>query len=440
MKITSYVPDYTYLPSNVKHHGITELIPSSISISEYQSNAQAYREQAILRAAQQAPIQIRKNEDGSVWIDTDIMRNLENPEWALARMRESGGYQEIAWEPFIRAIQGTSSLDLVAVNIDYWASEYAQYQTYIEQNFSGEKQTSNLTALDQRITDTVHQSAQNFAQTVGEFLESNGVSVEQDKIYNSILDLFEQRKATYLRFIQENDNYAGVKGTEDEWLLTSGRFMGSQLRYAFLSHNPEMNLTSSHGYSIDDLVAAGTMVKEAYRAKDVSRSLNQSEEELGVALGMAAMKYELIANHLNMSDNMKAKLDQAFNSFINQEIHAQIAYIEQQRQDPYVRWKDPYAVDYDRKAVLSIIRTMVDSLKSDNLNAAFETNINRIVSLYKNKRLHYPILGRYFFYSSYMDENHTSDWNRFVKQLSSANEDLSRYLLKDRVSLVDVTV
>ena len=424
--------------SLLKHdepHIIWQEISGNVAVEDYEMNTDLYREKAILLAA--SSLQIGKNEDGTIWVESTT-----DPQELLAKKRASGVEKQISWNHVETNLNSHTRdiLDTVAIDIDYFASEYAQYKTRIEQQYTGEDQKAELVKLENTFASRVGEAATNFAKSVGGFLETNGVIGEQDAIRNSFLDIYEQRKTDYLNFIAENPDYAHVKGTEDEWLLTAGNFMGEQLRYAYISQQPEMNLTSQYGYSVDDLNAAGTLVKEL---TSVVTSPNRSEEELGVELGMAAMKYVLISGHFNISSNVKSKLDQSLNNFVKHRLEKASAYIDQQRRDPYVREKEFYAVDYDQQVVLAIIKRMVDNLNSpEDINTAFRSDFDTVVSLYKKKTkdIQSGILSRYQ-QSSWVNKNYASDWNHFVRQLSTSNKkETSRYLFNDQMQWVDISV
>ena len=431
--------------SLLKHdepHIIWQEISGNVAVEDYEMNPDLYREKAILLAA--SSLQIGKNEDGTIWVESTT-----DPQELLAKKRTSGGEKQISWNHVETNLNSHTRdiLDTVAIDIDYFASEYTQYKTRIEQQYTGEDQKAELVKMENTFASRVGEAATNFAKSVGGFLETNGVIGEQDAIRNSFLDIYEQRKTDYLNFTAENPDYAQVKGTEDEWLLTAGNFMGEQLRYAYISQQPEMNLTSQYGYSVDDLNAAGTLVKELTSVKqNLSMSSSErSEEELGVELGLAAMRYVLISGHFEISSNIKSKLDQSLNEFVKRQIEKASAFIDQQRRDPYVREKEFYAVDYDQQVVLGTIKRMVKDLNSaEDINTAFKSDMNTIVALYKKKSsdIQMGSLSRYNdYYSSWVNKNYASDWNRFVLQLSASNkEEASRYLFNVQMQWVDITV
>ena len=412
----------------------------TVGVEDYEMNTDLYREKAILLAA--SSLKIGKNEDGTIWVES-----MTDPQELLAKKRASGGEKQIPWENLLVVynMRGTSSLDTVANDIDYFSSEYAQYKTRIEQQYTGEAQKAELVKLENMLASRVGEAATNFAKSVGGFLETNGVTGEQDAIRNSFLDIYEQRKTDYLNFIAENPDYAHVKGTADEWLLTAGNFMGEQLRFAYISQHPEMNLTSQYGYSVDDLNAAGTLAKELMYYK-FSESSECSEEEVGVGLGLAAMRYVLISGHFEISSNVKSKLDQSLNNFIKRRIEAVSASIDWHRRDPYTRDKEFYAIDFNQQVVLGIIKQMVKDLSSaEDINTAFKSDLNTFVALYKKKSsdIQMGSLSRYnpYYSSSWINKNYASDWNRFVRQLSASNkEEASRYLFNDQMQWVDITV
>lgn len=416
----------------------------TVGLEEYSVKAEALREQAIFEAAT-AAIKIGKNSDGIWWADT---RCWHDPAAAVAEMRATGGDRQISWHHVEHNLRWhgameIDTLDAAAHTIDYYASEYAQYKTRIEEQYRGDQRAAELARLDQLFASRVEEAAEQFAQKVGGFLDSNGVEGESEAIRTGFLETYESRQATYLQFINENPDYAKVKGTEDEWLLNSGDFMGQQLRYALLCEQPEIPAAGGDGYSPDELSAAGALVKELILLQDPSPSSNRCEEELGVELGLAAMKHALLVDHFNLSGGVKSKLDQALNNFITNQISRFSTYIEQQRRDPWVDNKTAYALDYDQQAVLKIIRQMVANLQSDDVNAAFRSDLSMLVLMYKEKTqdVHTGGLARYHaYYSSWVSKNYASDWNRFVQQLAATNNhDLSAYIFKDHMQWMDIT-
>lgn len=91
------------------------------------------------------------------------------------------------------------------------------------------------------------------------------------------------------------------------------------------------------------------MVKETAGMWSYSGNNSRSEEELGVVLGVAAMKFRLLTEQFQIRQPVKSKLEQAFSGFVEQEMEKVQASLERLRNDPYVRNKDAYAVDLDKQ-------------------------------------------------------------------------------------------
>jgi hypothetical protein len=404
-----------------------------IKADQYSTNLPSSLEIALHRAMFSSTIfNITINADGTIGIspkdDGDIITNWASLELQLASTRPNH-------------LNG----DLIGYDIDFFASEYVQYQAWIEENFSGEKRIEELEKLDSIINSHVEKFADEYSQMFAGFLTENGVTIDQLAIKDSILDIFHQRVAQYQEFVQQNDDYANIRGTEYEVLLEERVFMGEQLRYAYVSQHPEMNLMSEHGYSIDDLVALGTLVKETwdvgYSIRRPRYSQHKSEEEFGVELGLAAMKYQLISERYDISTDFKVKLDEAFRNFIHYQNEQASADIISHRNDPYVRDKQSYAVDWDKQLVLNIIQRMINNLQSKDMRASFRKDMVTIIELYKNKVQdnQFGTLSRYHSYhrSSWDKSNYAGNWNRFVERLFR-DGDYSRYLLDESISLLDV--
>lgn len=422
---------------------------STVDVEDYRANFEEYRREAILRAAGYAPIRLGKNEDGSIWVDTSDTFDAAE---ALEKMRATGGYKDIPWKKIetdlnMRALPGLETLDHVALIIDYYASEYAQYKTRIERQFAGGEQAEALAKLEGLFASAIRQAAENFVAYAGEWFERSGGTEEREAIYESFLDVYEQRKADYLAFIAENPDYAQVLGTEDEWLLYSGEFMGEMLRFSYISSQPEKTYTSQHGYSLDELAAIGFIVKETFYLWTHTNGAIRSDEEMGAILGIAAMKFALIGEQFQLRNEVKTKLEKAFSGFVEHEINKVQAELEWFRSDPYVRNKEPYAVDVNSVLILDIIRRLVAVLKANDMEDAFRNETLNIITSFRKKMLD-ETTGRLAFYHysnskwvTWLNQQFAENWNRFLRQLSAAtNKNLDMYRLYTEFQWVDTKI
>lgn len=411
-------------------------------------NQDAAKEQALQRAGEPIFVNVVKHEDGTITMD---QRQLSKEE-VLALKESDLENVDVNWGSLEFQLAGQNatytSADQIAYNLDYFASEYVQYASQINMRFEGEERAAQLQKLDEMIGACVEAYANEFAEMAGEFFSDNGIGIETDQMKATITEFFEQRKDAYTSFIQENENYAGVKGTEDEWLLGDIQYMSEQLRYTFTSSHADVDFTSSTGMNMDDLVAIGTVMKETkqigsgFGGLDYNR--HKSEEEFGVELGLAAMKYELITDSYHLTDEIKTSLDAAFENFLKDQNERASNYVTKMQQDPYVRDKESYAINWNQDLVESIISKMVDYLKARDMNESFKKDINLLLELYKSKAESGMTseLSRYHEYHNSWEESHyVDDWNRFVGGLSlQAGTNLENYVLEYQIELFDTMI
>lgn len=444
----------------------------TVTIDEYKLNIDNIKKAAIDRALfsshSSSPIKLTRNSDST--ISYEYEHSPFDRDKALEEVRKSGLSKEINWKTLSielnnNTITNSNNFDRIEHSIDYYASEYAYYKNRIESDFTGEKLQAELKNLDELFNSKIGSLAENFTEVVGGYFSKNGVTTENDNIKNSILDIYNKRKDQYIDFIDKNDNYSGVKGTEDEWLVRDREFMGEQLRFSVASSNYELSKTSKGGYTVDDLSAAATLARETW---NISYSGSYaSEEELGVELGVAAMKYQLISKQDNISDKMREKLELSFKNFINNKIEEANQGLKELRESPYTKDKHKYG-DLNKKAIEDIINNMLDNLYSNDINAAFRSDIKTALKMYKSKFINIETreLGRYSsdygalsylektkgyksgdlsgfnssqikdIYFSAMRSNLATDWNRFVKRLSPS-EGADRYLLEDKLYILN---
>ncbi|WP_017472845.1 hypothetical protein [Amphibacillus jilinensis] len=399
-----------------------------LTSADYLANQDIYKQQASNRIGKQI-FNIVRNDEGTV---TDMVAAADSSRrfnWGLLALP---------------LVPNHSTADNVGYDIDYLASEYVNYQNQIKRLYSEEEQAEQLQKLDQLMSKQVEKYAEKFAEITGGFLNENGVVVQAEDIKASLIDHFHQRTEQYQNFYQQNQDYAHLKGTEDEWLLDDAIYMGDYLRYAFTQEHSEMSISSEHGYHIEELVAVGTIASETWQMTYQSRLLgsykNKSEEELGVSLGLMAMKYELISDTYQLSDPFKAKLDQAFKTYLQVENERARDYVTQQQKDPYVRNKQAYKMDWNEQLVYDIIERMVSSLQTDDVQQAIENDILIITEMYKTNRDQHSNLSRYNNnnHSSTIN-NYVQDWNRFIKTIIP-DDQVNDYLLDVEFAKLDIKV
>lgn len=418
-----------------------------LTAEEYSTKMDVYKEEALRRLMSPVLYNLTAGVDGSISYE---QKQLSRDEVLALRAADLKGVK-INWAPLniqlANRLPNHTNMDHVGYDIDYFASEYVQYKHRIMESLTGDEQAEELQKLESMMKTHVEKYAEQFSEIAGHFLHQYGVSGEKEAIKDSIIELFELRVAQYTEFIQENDNYAGVRGTADEWLLFDNSFMGEQLRYAFASRGAGWETTVEGGYGIDDLAALGALVKETWNAGYQSWrwgfvNRHKSEEEFGVELGLTAMKYALISETYNISSSVKSKLDAAFQNFIKAQNENARNYIVQMRNDPFVREKASYAADWNEEIVLDIVSRMLENFNSNDLNRAFQEDMFFILQLYKDRTESRQTgnLARYHpYHNTWFKSPYVGDWNQFVRRLSlSSGQELSRYILQDSIAMLNL--
>ena len=199
-----------------------------------------------------------------------------------------------------------------------------------------------------------------------------------------------------------------------------------------------------------------------------------SEEEFGVNLGMAAMKYELLTPKFDLSENVKAKLDTALQNFAEYQINSANQELERIKNDPLIRTQLPYApLSHDN--IAGMIKRMQDNLNSGDINKAFSEDMKTVAKLYKSKATDFyawnyfnrseeskemlgistdisfgkrpdaPYLEKLTMgelqnvYFGLMGNTLAGDWNQIVKRLN-LNEDVSSLMLHQNFSAIDINI
>ncbi|MBM7542170.1 hypothetical protein [Amphibacillus cookii] len=396
--------------------------------ADYLANQDIYKQQASHRMGKEI-FNIVRNEEGTVTDMVAVTDGSRRFNWGLLALP---------------LVPNHNTTDNVGYDIDYLASEYVNYQNQIKRLYSEEEQAEQLQKLDQLMSKQVEKYAEKFAEITGDFFNQNGVVVQAEDIKSSLIDHFHQRTEQYQHFYQQNQDYAHLKGTEDEWLLDDTIYMGDYLRYAFTQEHSEMSVSSEHGYHIEELVAVGTIASEtwqmAYQSRHLGSYKNKSEEELGVSLGLMAMKYELISDNYQLSDPFKAKLDQAFKTYLQVENEKACDYVTQQQKDPYVRNKQAYKMDWNEQLVYDIIERMVSSLQTHDVQQAIEKDILIITEMYKDNRNQHLNVSRYNNHNHLSTiNNYVQDWNRFIKA-TIPDDQVNDYLLDVDLVKLDLKV
>ncbi|MEF2291106.1 hypothetical protein [Virgibacillus dokdonensis] len=426
-------------PFNTNPFGISKL-------EAYKTTTDKAKEHALRRLMSPILVNLSRTSDGKITGDR-IQRNRED---VLALTEDDLNNVDINWDrlqmDLTNRTPSYATLDRLVKDMDHIASQYAYSQFRIKQSFTGSEREEYLKKLDSIINNHVDSYAKQFSRMTGSFLSEHGVNEEAEMISASIKDLFQQRKEQYTTFIQKNEDFAGIKGTPNEWLVADNTYMAQQLQSSYREKLSNNTSTKESGYNMDELMAIGTLVKEMqyvdYRSRPLGGNKHKSEEEFGVELGFQAMKYALIKDSYEMRDGLQSKLDMVFQEFVDKQNEKAADYIKRMRNDPFVRNEEAYRMDWNDQLVQDIMASLVGNLDAVDVNGSFQKDMSAILQGYINhtKNTETSKLSRYHeYHNSWNKSNYIADWNRFVEHILP-RDSMRTYLLEENPSYVDITI
>lgn len=258
--------------------------------------------------------------DGST---KEIMKQPENYVQTLEQNGASGKIDFVKSKIDFNARTSFTPDELVK-NVDYIASRYAVMKEQIEANYSDDERASMLKALENIVTEVKEKLATDLANVVGGFFEENGVSGEKNIIHDSVLAEFDKKSASYINFIEENVDYAGVNNKNDAWLKSDSAYMASELRKA-TSGNLVVASHDNGGYSLNELEKLQIFTKEiqSYSPNNNgSHIVFGTEEEIGLNFAEVMLKGEGFNKFAGVSDKVKHIVSKSIDGFIENSINS----------------------------------------------------------------------------------------------------------------------
>lgn len=254
------------------------------------------------------------------------------------------------------------STDNVGAEIDYIAASYITYQNHINQYVPEADRAEQLAKLDSIINSAINRYADKFSEQTGAMLNKNGFEGEASAIKQSILNVYNNRVSEYHQFVDANPDYAGVKGTEDEWMLQDENFMRGMLQHAMRS-NPADTATSDAPYSEDDLQALGYMYTATNEVK--TYTLDEIREKMAAQHAAYAMKAGAVLGKLDVGAMMRRRLEALYGNTVEKSIDNANAELAKYRNESGVEGeKDNRYRPYDKDAILDMVKQIMDGLQN----------------------------------------------------------------------------
>ncbi len=198
-------------------------------------------------------------------------------------------------------------------NVEYLASRYAAMEDKI--TYAGAEQKQRLDKLNDMYEAILERAAKSYSEIVGGILEGYGVSNEKEKIYQSFKDDVDQKVAQYRSFLAKNQDFTGLEGTEDAWLLKDDEYIAAKLREQDVVS--ETMLSKNGGYSLQELDILGQYASSLSSMAAKSNPYEMNEERIGLDLAMLTMKTETLSKNGKVSSALDTTLQKALNGYLN---------------------------------------------------------------------------------------------------------------------------
>lgn len=245
------------------------------------------------------------------------------------QLRETGISADIDWSNLefdFKGIGFDSDKDVSSIGLndfmrktDYLASRYAVLCDRINNTYSGEARKEQFEKLDQFYNTARQDIARGYSDIVGGFLEKNGVRGETEKIYHSVITGVNQKAQDYQSYINKNRDYAGLIGTDDEWLLNDDEYMAAVLNKKDAEvFSPKKKQDAA--YTLNDVNTLGQFASDiaSYENKGAYCSFfSTSEEMLGLDFAMLSMKTDYLQKIGGLTEDMNTLLQRTQNGFMD---------------------------------------------------------------------------------------------------------------------------
>lgn len=333
--------------------------------------------------------------------------------------------KEILWkmvEYNLSAKNGMSTQRLCKIveHIDYLASQYVTYHERIHRDFSDEALHQQIAQLQETFNRSFERMAYVYVEAVGDFFARNELKEERTLLYSSIQELYHRKVTHYSDYVRLHEDFAQLAGTKDAWLLRDSYFMGDILRLLA----KEETLLPPTFYSEAELIAAGAFYQSARKWLIMQKSTAVSEEQLGIELGIFAMKTLVLTSHPSVTEPLRHKFQIAYESFFAYKVND---LDKRQREE----FRNPYATDkrlygpIDRDAVQRWTNKMYAYALAGRIEEVFTDVVHEAFEVFDEKVRASSHLERY------QDSN---EWYRFAQQQDLVSQQMDAFTLQLRIS------
>lgn len=258
-------------------------------------------------------------------------------------LEEKGLGTEIDWrgvkEDFIQMGVRFDNVERLEQKADFLASRYAVLKDRIQNQFTGEKQESELQKLEQIYAQAKEEMADSYADNIGGFYEGLGQSGTADEMRNSVFAVIDGKADAYLSYLGQNDIYSEITAPEKQWLKQDDAYMASQLRKHVSEDSAQFQADPVQApYSEKDLVYAGMYAKAlSSQLQRPDWNVEKSDSALGSYLAEQYKALESDIEKSGISDKLSDILKKSFEPFAEKFMDSLDSLIDDKREQAAVR-------------------------------------------------------------------------------------------------------
>ena len=221
---------------------------------------------------------------------------------------------------------------------DFLASRYAVLKDRIQNQFTGEKQESELQKLEQIYAQAKEEMADSYADNIGGFYEGLGQSGTADEMRNSVFSVIDGKADAYLSYLGQNDIYSEITASEKQWLKQDDAYMASQLRKHVSEDSAQFQADPVQApYSEKDLVYAGMYAKAlSSQLQRPDWNVEKSDSALGSYLAEQYKALESDIEKSGISDKLSDILKKSFEPFAEKFMDSLDSLIDDKREQAAV--------------------------------------------------------------------------------------------------------
>ena len=249
----------------------------------------------------------------------------EDLEKFRSELAENGLGDDIDWRgvegDFVQIGVGFDNIERFEQKADYLASRYAVLKDRIQNQFTGERQETELQKLEQIYTEAKEEMANSYAEKIGGFFEDLGQSGAAEDMRNSVLALVDQKANAYTDYIEKNGDYVSITDPDKQWLKQDDAYMAAQLRQGagtLSAETKKQSVNEQAPYDGNDLSFAGIYAKTLFQQLErPAWNVNESDEALGQHLAAQYGALKNSAEDAGISEKLSNMLASAFDPFMD---------------------------------------------------------------------------------------------------------------------------